>query len=208
MSKLNPTAKGSSRKGSKMGSCPSPLSSAISEHSSVKGTPQAIREWLTFCPPDFLANHFQSQDAGRESQTSGTSGPRPQTLFALSNLDTFCLRMCPEYCHTCPWSSETCVDLATPLDDLELLPPPQWARDISGSESGYVPTLKARDYRPGKALKRAPASGPQLTEVVGNGGSLNPPWTEWLKGFPIGWTELSVLDKHSFQQWLQQHGSY
>lgn len=24
------------------------------------------------------------------------------------------------------------------------------------------------------------------------GGQLNPPWVEWLMGFPIGWTELDV----------------
>lgn len=29
---------------------------------------------------------------------------------------------------------------------------------------------------------------------AGNGGQLNPMWVEWLMGFPIGWTDLSVSE--------------
>ena len=28
---------------------------------------------------------------------------------------------------------------------------------------------------------------------AGNGGQLNPPWVEWLMGWPIGWTDLKPL---------------
>jgi hypothetical protein len=31
-----------------------------------------------------------------------------------------------------------------------------------------------------------------------NGGQLNPTWTEWLMGFPIGWTELNALGMQWF----------
>ena len=44
-----------------MESCKKPPYSVISEHSSVKGTPKAIREWLMSLPPDFPVNHFQLQ---------------------------------------------------------------------------------------------------------------------------------------------------
>ena len=27
---------------------------------------------------------------------------------------------------------------------------------------------------------------------VAAGGSLNPPWVEWLMGFPIGWTDIGT----------------
>ena len=37
-------------------------------------------------------------------------------------------------------------------------------------------------------------SGHQIT----GGGQLNPNWVEWLMGFPIGWTELNVLETQSF----------
>jgi hypothetical protein len=41
---------------------------------------------------------------------------------------------------------------------------------------------------------------------AGNGGQLNPPWVEWLMGWPIGWTDLKPLgtDKSHYVQ--QQHG--
>ena len=39
-----------------------------------------------------------------------------------------------------------------------------------------------------------------------NGGKLNPNWTEWLMGWPIGWTDLKPLEMDKFQEWQQQHG--
>jgi len=41
-----------------------------------------------------------------------------------------------------------------------------------------------------------------------NGGSLNPPWVEWLMGWPIGWTDLHPLEMDKFQQWLSSHGIF
>jgi len=40
------------------------------------------------------------------------------------------------------------------------------------------------------------------------GGKLNPMWVEWLMGWPLGWTDLKLLetDKSHFVQ--QQHGNY
>ncbi len=37
-------------------------------------------------------------------------------------------------------------------------------------------------------------------------GSLNPPWVEWLMGWPIGWTDLKPLETGKFQKWLRLHG--
>jgi hypothetical protein len=37
-------------------------------------------------------------------------------------------------------------------------------------------------------------------------GQLNPPWVEWLMGWPIGWTDLKPLVMDKFQQWLDSHG--
>ena len=33
---------------------------------------------------------------------------------------------------------------------------------------------------------------------AGNGGQLNPPWVEWLMGWPIGWTDLKPLEMDKF----------
>lgn len=38
-----------------------------------------------------------------------------------------------------------------------------------------------------------------------DGGHLNPDWTEWLMGWPIGWTDLKPLATDRFQLWLQTH---
>jgi DNA (cytosine-5)-methyltransferase 1 len=43
-----------------------------------------------------------------------------------------------------------------------------------------------------------------LGEVVG--GKLNPTWTEWLMGWPLGWTDLKPLETDKFRSWQQQHG--
>jgi len=40
------------------------------------------------------------------------------------------------------------------------------------------------------------------------GGHLNPPWVEWLMGWPVGWTDLKPLETDRFQQWQQQHGIF
>lgn len=63
------------------------------------------------------------------------------------------------------------------------------------------PTPTARDYRSSMKLetvdKRAASSsrGVNLSEFMQrlerNNGALNPPWVEWLMGFPIGHTELA-----------------
>jgi hypothetical protein len=44
----------------------------------------------------------------------------------------------------------------------------------------------------------------QLCHVAG--GALNPPWVEWLMGWPIGWTELSALGTGRFREWFGLHG--
>jgi hypothetical protein len=38
------------------------------------------------------------------------------------------------------------------------------------------------------------------------GGPLNPHWTEWLMGWPEGWTDLKPLETDKFQKWLDAHG--
>ena len=40
------------------------------------------------------------------------------------------------------------------------------------------------------------------------GGQLNPPWVEWLMGWPIGWTDLEPLAMDKFRLWLQQHSGF
>ncbi len=36
-------------------------------------------------------------------------------------------------------------------------------------------------------------------------GTLNPPWVEWLMGWPIGWTDFAPLEMDKFQEWQRLH---
>ena len=47
-------------------------------------------------------------------------------------------------------------------------------------------------------------SGDGLATVVG--GSLNPNWTEWHMGWPVGWTDLKPLATDKFRRWCDSHG--
>ncbi len=43
--------------------------------------------------------------------------------------------------------------------------------------------------------------------VSATSGALNPEWTEWLMGWPLGWTDSSVSATARFQQWRRSHGA-
>ena len=44
--------------------------------------------------------------------------------------------------------------------------------------------------------------------AAGNGGKLNPEWTEWLMGFPIGWSGLEGLAMPKSRSVPQPHGEF
>lgn len=39
-------------------------------------------------------------------------------------------------------------------------------------------------------------------------GQLNPPWVEWLMGWPTGWTDLKPLAMDKFREWWRLHGGF
>lgn len=120
---------------------------------------------LTPSRPDSHANRSALPESKLPNQTPGTCGQIQQELFPKSCHNTSCSKMCQEYANTCPWSCVTCGELATPLDDQELLPPPPWVQDIYAGASGYMPTLTKRDSRTLKGSqppKRAKTSGEPL----------------------------------------------
>src|SRR3990167_4726142 len=44
---------------------------------------------------------------------------------------------------------------------------------------------------------------------IESGGKLNPPFVEWLMGWPIGWTDLKALETGKFHsKWLMPFQSY
>jgi DNA (cytosine-5)-methyltransferase 1 len=80
----------------------------------------------------------------------------------------------------------------------------------------HWPTPQASDNRDRghlgmPAIQRRLKKGKQLTlgmSVSDTSGALNPPWVEWLMGWPIGWTDLKPLAMDKFQQWQHLHGKY
>ena len=88
----------------------------------------------------------------------------------------------------------------------------------SGTASGLWPTPIKSDCQ-----VRRPSVGwkgeSDLPSVVWrmNGGDqnpskfpvkLNPAWTEWLMGWPLGWTNLKPLGTDKFQAWRRLHGGF
>lgn len=60
------------------------------------------------------------------------------------------------------------------------------------SQALQLPTLLARDWKG----KGRPSQLP--TQLLQDGGQLNPTWCEWFMGFPIGHTELNASETQSF----------
>ena len=88
-----------------------------------------------------------------------------------------------------------------------------WGLAIPGhptKESGcglWAPTPSATDW---KGSSKAGQRRRQLTDpekgIIPCGGKVNPEFSEWLMGWPIGWTGLDPLVTDRFRQWLHLHG--
>lgn len=71
---------------------------------------------------------------------------------------------------------------------------------VSVSESG------GRCGLDGGSHARAKMTEQEIKELTG--GSLNPEWTEWFQGWPIGWTDLEPLGTGRLRQWFDSHGTF
>lgn len=98
-------------------------------------------------------------------------------------------------------------------------PIPEARRFVSAP--GLWPTLKASDaeqYTKNAAyFERRKSIAPDLPVVValntpptpgGYYGRLNPEWTEWLMGWPTGWTALDAKATGKIQEQQRQHGVF
>lgn len=66
------------------------------------------------------------------------------------------------------------------------------------------PTRTAQDSKNNGAPSQMDRNTKPLNAEVG--GKLNPPWVEWLMGWPIGWTGLEPLETGRFQAWQHSLG--
>jgi hypothetical protein len=73
-----------------------------------------------------------------------------------------------------------------------------------GMTRKHFPTPTAQDAKNNGAPSQMERNTKPLNAEVG--GALNPPWVEWLMGWPIAWTDLQPLATDRFRQWLDSHG--
>jgi len=83
--------------------------------------------------------------------------------------------------------------------------------DVAKGRKGWNktwPTPQAQDAKNVNQTKSAYQTLPKTMLKREGSGRLNPPWVEWLMGWPIGWTDLKPLETGRYQQWQQQHGTF
>ena len=144
MLRLTNTASKSSHNESKMDSSMKHRYSAISEISSIKGTPKAIRAWLMELQQDSHVSHFQLQENEKVKKTKEICGLPPLNAFALYDLNS----------HS--WKTSQVSFLTNTLDEFSETWPKQgmmqngvcweltmWVPPIEGKESGLWRTPDA-----------------------------------------------------------------
>ena len=184
-----------------------PQFSATSIHSLVKGSPQAIKEWLMLSLADSLANPTAQPVSSAEKTTQKTDGLQHEKSFAKYDqtsaswktcLGLFPLDTSEKFSGTWPkWGS---------MRNGELFQQPQPAQTMFVRGSGYLPTPTAHNAKEGAYPAEYARNTPTLAAVLG--GKINPHRQEWMMGFPIGWTGLQPVEMGKFQLWQQAHGRF
>ena len=126
--------------------CQTPPSSPMSVHSSVTGTPQAIRDWLMSSRQASPASPSASQASSSAPTTPATCGPPPSTPSAWFDPDTACWRTYQGFLLAdtlAPYSATWPKAGMTHAGDF--FPLRKWERRISAIGSGLWPSPKALD---------------------------------------------------------------
>ncbi len=215
------TVKKSSHRESVMESSMKPQSSAMSDHSSVKGSPKVIREWLMSLQRDSHVSRSQLRGFTKQKTTNAISGRKPSRSFAEYDHNSHCWRTyqasfitntLAEYSETWPkWGSMQngvvsrhahqrivflglvcgCWPRPGASDGTFFHMKPEW-------ELETVKKHKARGVRKGTYLRCVTA-----TEFTA---SPTPTLAETLMTWPIGQSALKPLEMGKFREWLKQHG--
>lgn len=201
------TASESSQQESEMDTSTTHQFSAISTHSSVKGTPQAIKDWLMLSVADSHASHTVQPESSLEKTTQRTDGLQQEKSFAKYDQSSAswktCLGLFPsdiseKFSGTWPkWGS---------MRNGELFQQPQPVQTMYERGSGYLPTPTAHNAKEGAYPAEYARNTPTLAAVLG--GKISPHRQEWMMGFPIGWTGLQPVVMDKFQSWQQAHGRF
>lgn len=205
MSSGTNTASASSRPESQTATWTKPRSSltCVSSHSPVQPTSTGeLRTWLARA---FPASHTASQATRGGQTTNGICGLQQSPCFAQFDHGTHGWKTClalfpsdtwPEFSGTWPrWGS---------MRSGAVYQRESKARPMCATGSGFVPTPTTHNAKECAAPSEYTRNTPTLAAVAG--GKLNPEWTEWLMGWPTGWTDLEPLGTDRFQAWSRGHG--
>lgn len=182
---LNSTtiAKELSSKELKTESLTGPRSLAISEHSLVKGTPKAIREWLMSLQPDSRVNPSQLPERGKAKTTTETCGLRRSQPFALYDPSLPYLKTC-QAClltNTEEPFSETWPKAGMSVDGA-FYPLPKWERRINEIGSGLLPTPTSSEGGRNKSASEGAALRPSLGMMAKHNLWPTPTARDWRSG--------------------------
>jgi hypothetical protein len=87
-------------------------------------------------------------------------------------------------------------------DEVAMWPTP---RASDGSKGGPNQRGSKGDLMLSSAVHQFSTPCAEEAKALGSGGQLNPDWTEWLMGWPIGWTDLKPLETDRFHKWPNSH---
>ena len=163
-----------------------------------------FEEQLTLSLAGILASRSQQQDSEKEKMIPDTCGQQSEsTLKPSDQIDAFSRTSKDTYRLDSPASSATWKKMVTEQRG-EYSQRVKLAHHTKESESISWPTPTARDWKdtPGMAKTAVNKDGSkrsrtdQLARAVYSrenttNGNLNPEFSEWLMGVPIGWTELN-----------------
>ena len=182
---------------------------------------RGVGGWMSLLPDSRVSHSVQQENSGAKT-TSATCGLKPSELFATWDQNT------------CSWKTppnsrrgNTSGKFLSKFNRSGIACNGALYRRRNGERrtceiaSGLWPTpntpgggrsvRKDAEWR-GKSAYN-PVTGQKIqvgleaaVRASGSVGPLNPPWIEWLMGWPIGWTDIAPLATAKFQQWLEQHG--
>ena len=218
MSSSTTTASESCGKEWKMDSSPGPQYSAISEHSSIKGTPKVIKEWLMSSRPDSRVSRFQLQESSSQKTTNGTCGPKQSKSFAKWDRRSRSWRTYPAlFDMTISAKSSETWQRQGSMRNGELSQREALAPHISEDDSGLWPTPTATDWKGFKCSEKWKVrltSGPGLRlnhwlYLSGRSDlAHSAKFRETIMGWPIGWTDLKPLATDKCRLAWPWHGNH
>ncbi len=193
-----------------------PPSSAMSVHSLVKGTPQAIREWLMSLAPVSPASHLVSAGTNRAKTTPATCGRPLSSAYASYDHDSRSWKTSQACLFSTTYSaySETWPRAGMMRTGVcwEVTPP---IVAVTASDFGLSllrPTAqcwKAWTFLKLSSLVRKNHSDGNIQEQFARvfHRMITPESNEILMQWPKGWSGLKPLEMDRIRSWSSEHGA-